>query len=99
MEGSSKNSINDWRKTYPLRKRVSEADALKSIQQWLESNEDVSIESEWETSSEEDQAEDESNEGEVNFPPPPPLQFQPDIAAGIVKVLGEESSTSGAPVQ
>ena len=72
----------------------------KSIQQWLEENEDdVSIESEWETSSKEGETEDESNEGEVNFPPPPPLKFQPDIAAGIVKVVGKESSTSGAPAQ
>ena len=68
---------------------------MKSIPQWLESNEDdVSIESEWETSSEEDETEDESNEGEVNFPPPPPLQFQPDIAASLMK---DESNETGAP--
>ena len=95
MEGSSKNSINDWRKTYPPRRQVSEADALKSIQQWLESNEDdVSIESEWETSSEEDETEDENNEGEVKFPPPPPSQFQPDIAASLME---DESTETGAP--
>ena len=94
MEGSSKNSINDWRKIYPPRKRVNEADALKSIQQWLESNkDDVSIESEWETSSDEDETEDESNEGEVNFPPPPPLQFQPHIAASFME---DESTETGA---
>ena len=93
MEGSSKNSINDWRKTYPLRKRVSEADALESIQQWLEKNEDdVSIESGGETSSEEDETEDESNEEEVNFPSPPHLQFQPDIA---VSLMEDESTETG----
>ena len=67
---------------------------MKSIQQWLESNEDdVSIESEWETSSEEDETEDEINEGEVNSPPLPPLQFQPDIAASFME---DESTETGA---
>ena len=47
MEGSSKNSADDGKQVYPLRQRISEADALKNIQQWMESNEDdLLIESE-----------------------------------------------------